>query len=468
MVFLIECNGRDDPMKRLFRTKSIQHIQGHSDLSRSLNAFDLTLFGIGAIIGAGVFVLTGVAAATKAGPAISVSYIIAGLAALFSALSYAELATSVGGSGSAYHYTYASFGEFIAWLIGWALILEYLMSVSTVAVGWSGYLINIFQALHVHLPSTIFHIATYSLTFNLPAMLIIVILILLLSTGVKFSAYFNMVIVIIKLITIGIFIAIAAQNVNPPNWEPFFPFGLSGVVSGASIVFFAYIGFDAISTAAEETINPQRNLPIGIMLSLFICTVIYVVVGLLLTGIISYKELNIASPVSYALLHIGYPIGAGCVAVGAIAGLTTVMLVFFYGLTRILFAISRDGLLPKWFSKINPKSKTPTRCIVLMGIIIALIAGLCPLEQIAELVNIGTLTAFTFVCLGVIITRFRHPNLPRPFKLPYYPIIPLLGVIFCVYLIAHLATATLERFAIWMLIGIIVYFLYSKKHSLLE
>ncbi|MBV8802317.1 MAG: amino acid permease [Gammaproteobacteria bacterium] len=453
-------------MKSFLRKKLANNLSHqHSSLNRVLNAFDLTLMGIGAIIGAGVFVLTGIAAATKAGPGIAVSYILAGLAAMFSALSYAELSTSIGGSGSAYNYAYVTFGEIIAWIIGWALILEYTMSVSTVAIGWSGYVSNALLAANIHFPISLTKNPFEGGIINLPAVLIIGFLGFLLCSGVKHSATFNKIIVFIKLIVIGIFIFIAAQNVHPENWQVFFPHGFTGVVQGASLVFFAYIGFDAISTAAEETIDPQHNLPIGIISSLFICTVIYIIVALLLTGIAYYPTLNVPSPVSAALINIGYPIAAGIVALGAIAGLTTVMLVMYFGLTRILLAVSRDGLLPPIFSKINKKRFTPIPNIILMGTIIALLAGFVPIQDIAELVNIGTLSAFVIVCAATINLRQTNPSLPRPFKLPWNPVIPTLGIIFCIYLMVNLSSATWTRFIIWMILGLIIYFKYSSKHS---
>lgn len=439
-----------------------------SQLFRVLTAFDLTLLGIGAIIGAGVFVLTGIAAATKAGPGISISYIIAGIAAMFSALSYAELSTSIGGSGSAYNYAYVTFGEIAAWIIGWALILEYTMSVSTVAIGWSGYVDNALRAAHIHFPAYLLKNPFEGGIINLPAVMIICFLAFLLCSGVKHSAVFNKIIVFIKLAVIALFIFIAAQNVNPDNWRDFFPHGLKGVAEGAALVFFAYIGFDAISTAAEETIEPQRSLPIGIIVSLFICTIIYIVIAVLLTGIAYYPTLNVSSPVSAALLHIGYPIAAGIVALGAIAGLTTVMLAMYFGLTRILFAISRDGLLPIAFSRINLHTHTPIPIIIFMGIIIAGLAGFVPIQDIAELVNIGTLAAFVIVCAAVIALRVTHPDLPRPFKLPWNPFIPALGIIFCVYLILNLSSVTWWRFFIWMIIGLIIYFFYGRRNSLLK
>ncbi len=453
----------------LFRKKSASSIStSKGTLNRCLTAFDLTLLGIGAIIGAGVFVLTGIAAATKAGPAVCISYIIAGLASMFAALAYSELATSIGGSGSAYNYSYVAFGELIAWIIGWDLLLEYTLSVSTVAIGWSGYVNDALLALHVHLPEKLLKNPFEGGIINLPAFSIIFFLALLLGIGVKESSRFNAVIVLIKLVTIAIFIAVAVNHVDVRNWATFFPFGWSGIMQGAALVFFAYIGFDALSTAAEETLNPQRNLPIGIITSVAICSTIYIIVSLLLTGIVPYTTLNVKSPVADALMNIGYPVASGVVAAGAIAGLTTVMLVMYYGLTRICLAISEDGLLPMFFASVNPKTRTPIKIIVFSGIIIATIAGLTPISSAASLVNIGTLAAFTLVCAGVIVLRYRQPEIPRPFKLPWNPLIPSLGIFFCVYLMIDLSLITWIRFVVWMMIGFVIYFFYSRKHSKLS
>lgn len=452
----------------LFRTKPIAPDESQSSLTRCLSATDLTLMGIGAIIGAGVFVLTGIAAATKAGPAICLSYVLAGLASLFTALSYAELAASVGGCGSAYSYAYASFGEIIAWLIGWALLLEYTVAVSSVAIGWSGYVNNALQAIHHGLPLALTMDPFEGGWLDLPAVIMVAILAILLCMGVRQSARFNAIIVFVKLIAIAIFIGVALFNINPQNWHPFLPFGWHGISQGAAIVFFAYIGFDAVSTAAEETINPQRNLPIGIISSVLICTVVYMIVAILLTGITPYSTLNVPSPVADALLKIGYPIASGLIALGAIAGLTTVMLVMFYGLTRIMLAMSRDGLLPPLFSRINPRTKTPVTIIILSGIAIALIAGFVPLSEAAAIVNIGTLAAFTLVSSGVIAMRWMHPELPRPFKLPLNPIVPFLGIAFCIYLMINLSIVTWIYFVTWLAIGVIVYYLYGRKHSALN
>lgn len=457
-------------LRSLLRKKPIRHVHIHEDssLHRSLNAVDITLMGIGAIIGAGVFVLTGIAAATKAGPAIVLSYMIAGLASMFAALAYAELAASVGGTGSAYSYAYAGFGEFVAWIIGWNLLLEYIMSVGTVAIGWSGYVNNLFQAVHIPLPDAITKNPFEGGVINLLAVFIIIALSALLCLGVKQSARFNAVIVFIKLLTIVIFIVVASQHVNVQNWQNFLPFGWIGVMQGAALVFFAYIGFDALSTTVEEAIHPQRDIPIGIIVSLIICTLVYIIVAALLTGIVPYTTLNVRSPVSEALLHIGQHATAGIVAAGAIAGLTTVMLVMFYGLTRICLAIAKDGLLPLVIARIHPQTRTPIRIIVASGIVIAFIAGFAPIDRAAELVNIGTLAAFTFVCGGVLVFRRTHPDIPRPFRLPFSPVIPLLGILFCVYLMTNLPLVTWWRFLAWTVAGILIYFLYGMKHSVLR
>jgi APA family basic amino acid/polyamine antiporter len=453
----------------LFRTKSIASVASQTGtLRRCLNAFDLTLLGIGAIIGAGVFVLTGIAAATKAGPAISLSYVVAGLASTFAALAYAELATCIGGCGSAYSYSYVVFGELIAWIIGWDLILEYTLSVSTVAIGWSGYVKDAFLSLNIHLPELFLKNPFEGGIINLPAFLIIFLLAIFLCIGVKHSARFNAAIVFIKLLTIAIFVTVASQNIDIKNWGHFFLFGWSGVMQGAALVFFAYIGFDALSTAAEETINPQRNLPIGIIVSVIICTSIYIVVAALLTGIVPYTTLNVKSPVADALINIGHPIAAGIVAAGAIAGLTTVMLVMYYGLTRICLAITRDGLLPEFFASINPRTQTPIKIILSSGFVIACIAGLVPIGSAAELVNIGTLSAFTLVCGGVIALRRLQPDLSRPFKLPWNPLIPILGMIFCLYLMINLEWVTWISFVIWTTIGLAIYFCYGHRRSKLN
>ncbi len=455
-------------LRKITRRKPIGHTHGHTPLLRSLTATDLTLMGIGAIIGAGVFVLTGIAAATKAGPAIVISYALAGLASLFAALAYAELASSVGGTGSAYSYAYTGFGELIAWIIGWNLILEYVMSVSTVAIGWSGYVTNLFAAFHIILPPILTKNPFDGGIINLLASSIIIILALLLCVGTKLSAHLNAVIVFIKLLTIGIFIGVASNHVQLQYWSNFMPFGWTGVMQGAALVFFAYVGFDALSTTVEEAINPQRSVPIAIVNSLVICTLIYIIVAALLTGIVPYSSLNVKSPVSEALLIIGHHTIAGLIAAGAIAGLTTVMLVMFYGLTRICLAMARDGLIPKNIASISPRTHVPIKIILISGVAIAIISGIAPIDRAAELVNIGTLAAFVFVCGGVIVFRITHPDLDRPFKLPLNPLFPVLGVISCSYLMLNLPAVTWMRFLLWTVVGIIIYFLYGQQHSVMQ
>lgn len=451
----------------LFRTKKTTP-SSLSQLRPTLSTLDLILMGIGVIIGAGVFVLTGIAAATKAGPAITISYLLAGFAALFAAFSYAELAASIGGCGSAYNYTYAGFGEFIAWIIGWNLIFEYMLAVATIAIGWSGYANDILIALHLHLPYSLSHNFFEGGIVNLPAMLIISVITFILSIGTKQSARFNTFMVIIKLLTISLFIFVASHHINFSNWGNFFPFGTQGVIQGAALVFYAYIGFDALSTTAEETKNPQRSLPIGILFSVAICALIYVIVSGLMTLIAPYTTLNVNSPMADTLLHLGHTTFAGFISVGAIAGLTTGILVMYYGLTRITFAIARDGLLPHFFAKIHPKTRTPIHNILFYGVCIAIIAGLVPLSAAAELVNIGTLFAFTIVSAGVIVLRHRDPELHRPFRLPFSPLFPIISIILCLLLMVDLPKITWIRFLIWLLIGLIIYVSWGYRHSVLN
>jgi basic amino acid/polyamine antiporter, APA family len=452
----------------LLRKKPLEHFQGRdSGLAKALGAGDLILLGIGAIVGAGIFVLTGVAAATQAGPGVVLSYVVAGTACAFAALSYAELAAAVGGSGSAYGYAYVGFGELIAWLIGWDLILEYAVAVSAVAVGWAGYAANALAAVGFTLPHALLHGPQEDGLVNLPALLVIVLLGTLLGIGIRASARFNAVTVSIKLFAIAVFLIVGLGHVNPVNWDSFLPFGWSGVVQGAALVFFAFIGFDAVSTAAEEARNAQRDLPRGIVGSLLICTALYVAVSGLLTLIAPYQSLNVPSPVSQALLSVGVRWAAAVVAVGAIAGLTSVMLVSYYGQTRVFFAMAQDGLLPRFFGEVHPRTRTPVKIIGVCGAFMALLAGLVPLNEIAELVNIGTLAAFTLVCGGVVVLRYREPEMHRPFRTPATPLIPALGVLSCLYLMLNLPLITWLRFLVWMVIGLVIYFSYARRHSLL-
>jgi APA family basic amino acid/polyamine antiporter len=463
-------------LKQLLRTKAVvEHTD--SGLKKCLSAFDLTLLGVGCAIGTGIFVLTGIAAATQSGPAVVLSFGFAGLASAFAALSYAELSASVGGSGSAYGYSYVAFGEFFAWVIGWILLLEYGVGAAAVANGWSGYFTGTLANFNIHLPDIWTKAPSLGGIINLPAFAIIWLLTLLLISGVRQSAHFNNVIVVIKLSTIAIFIGIAALNINTDNWHPFMPYGwfevqsdgkTIGVLAGASLVFFAYFGFDAVSTAAEEARNPQRDLPIGLLASLTFCTLVYIAVSGLLTGVLPYKELNVASPVAYALSEIGYTWSSTLVATGVLAGLITVLLVLLYGLTRILYAMSRDGLISPVFSKLDPDRQTPVRIILMSGFVISMVAGFFPLGQLAETVNIGTLASFIMVCIGVIVLRIRQPELKRPFQNPWNPLIPVLGILSCGALMAFLPHQTWVRFILWIAVGVIVYFVYSMHHSKLN
>lgn len=447
-----------------FRKKAAESIEGQH-LQKCLNGLDVTMMGIGAIVGAGIFVLTGVAAATSAGPSIVISFIVSGLACLFVALSYAEMAASIGGCGSAYGYAYVGLGELVAWAIGWDLLLEYGLGISTVAVGWSGYVANAFSAIGMDLPVSILKGPLEGGIINLPAFFVIFGLSLLLSLGVKESVKFNSLIVLVKLLAILVFILVSIFHVDLSHWSVFMPFGWNGVMHAAALVFFAYIGFDAVSTAAEETINPQKNLPIGIIGSLIACTLIYIAVSALLTLVAPYQNLNVSSPVAHVLLNLNHPIAAGLISAGAIAGLTTVMLVLYYGFSRIVLAMSRDGLLPSNMAKINKKTKTPVNIIISSGIVFSLIAGLTPIGHLAELVNIGTLAAFVVVCAGTIVLRIKNPTMLRPFKLPLGFLVPALGIGFCLYLMLSLPIVTWIRFFAWMGIGLVIYFLYGIKQS---
>lgn len=462
-------------MKRLFRKKLIDLVEsegGH--LKKCLGALDLTLLGIGCTIGTGIFVLTGIAAATQAGPAVILSFLIAAIPCAMAALSYAELASSVGGCGSAYGYSYVAFGEMIAWIVGWDLILEYGVAVAAVANGWSGYFVNVMNAAGVAVPAFLLKGPLAGGLVNLPAVFIIFALMIVLIIGVRESARANAAIVFIKMLTIAVFVGVATLNVNPENWHDFMPYGwfsftpdgkTKGIFAAASLVFFAYVGFDSVSVAVEEARNPRRDIPIGILASLGICTVVYIVVSGLLTAVVPYAELNVSSPVAFALERLGIRWASALVATGVIAGLTSVMLALYYGLTRIIYAMGRDGLLPKACAAVNKKTHTPVRTTIFCGIAMAAMAGFVPLGMLAELVNIGTLAAFVLVCGGVIVLRYTHPRMRRPFKTPFGIALPLLGVITCGALILFLPPITHLRFVGWLLLGLVIYLGYSIRHS---
>ncbi|MGK5506888.1 amino acid permease [Brevibacillus formosus] len=457
---------------QLLRKKSVAQMleqvdKKESSLKKSLGAFDLTMLGIGAILGTGIFVLTGVAAALHAGPALVLSFVIAALACVFAALCYAEFASTVPVSGSAYTYSYAAFGEFVAWMIGWDLILEYGVACAAVASGWSGYAQGLLAGFNIHLPHALTSAfdASKGTIIDLPAVLIIVIITALLMKGTKESASLNTIMVLIKVAVVVLFLVVGVMYVKPENWSPFMPFGFAGVATGAATVFFAFIGFDAVSSAAEEVRNPQRDMPIGIISSLLVCTILYIAVSLTLTGIVPYHLLNVKNPVAFALSYVNQDWVAGFISLGAIVGITTVLLVMMYGQARMFFAMSRDGLLPELFSHVHPRTQVPQKSTLVVAALVATFGGLLPLSSLAQLTNIGTLFAFILVSIGLVVLRRTHPQLPRAFRVPFVPLVPLFAVLFCGYLVFNLPTLTKVGFLGWLSVGAIVYFLYGRKHS---
>jgi APA family basic amino acid/polyamine antiporter len=487
-------------MSSILRTKSVADIQATLDaaegsgLKRTLSAFDLTMLGIGAVIGAGIFSAIGTAAVGEvaadgtvtrygAGPALVLSFVLLGVVCALAGLCYAELTSMIPIAGSAYTYAYATLGELVAWIIGWDLILEYAVGNAAVAIAWSDYFCSFLRVFGVKVPfwlSTSYRevAAAYperlgelpvyfghKVAINIPGILIVAFVTWLLVIGVRESATVNNAMVVLKLSVLALFVGVGAFYIDPRNWHPFFPNGWSGVHQGAAIVFFAYIGFDAVSTAAEETKNPQRNMPIGILGSLAICTVIYVIVGAVATGLVPYKELRGADPLAKAFEVAGITWGQAIISLGATVSMTAVLLVFQYGQPRIFFSMSRDGLLPEWFRRVHPRYRTPHVTTIATGIVVGVASTLLGKDETYDLTNIGTLFAFVIVCLGVLALRVKDPDRPRPFRVPLVWAVASLGALACFYVMKGLPTVAWYRFGIWMVIGGAFYFLYGYKNS---
>jgi APA family basic amino acid/polyamine antiporter len=489
----------------LFATKPVDLLlkeareTGEHTLKRALGPLNLVTLGIGAIIGAGIFVLTGQAAALHAGPAVPISMVLVGIACAFAGLCYAEMASAVPVAGSAYTYSYATMGELVAWIIGWDLVLEYAAGAATVGVGWSGHLVSLLDQLGLHLPATLTNAPTQWCTaiqvqnavagcahaglnwtgaiINLPAVFVVSLMSLILIIGIKESATVNNFIVILKVSIILLIVGVGLWHLNPENWKPFIPantgewgtYGWSGVLRGAGLVFFAYIGFDAVSTAAQEAKNPQKDLPIGILGSLAICTLLYVVVSGVLVGMVPYGQLNLPAPMAYAMEQIHAPTWVRLsVDVGAVLGLGSVILVMLLGQSRVFYSMSRDGLLGKWASAVHPRFRTPYLSTIFTWVAVGLATGILPLQLLGQLVNIGTLLAFVLVCFGVLVMRWRRPDLQRPFRTPWVPFVPIMGIVCCLGLMATLPEDTWIRLIVWLAVGMVIYFGYGRRHSRLR
>jgi basic amino acid/polyamine antiporter, APA family len=475
------------------RVKSVEDSIRDTDepehrLKKHLSGLDLTVFGVGVIIGTGIFVLTGVVAKTTTGPSVGFSFVVAGLVCGLAAVCYAEFASTVPVAGSAYTFSYATLGEFVAWIIGWDLVLELALGAATVSVGWSGYLNQLLGDLGIPLPGSI---AGETATVNIPAMVIALVMTGVLILGIKLSSQVTSVIVAIKVAIVLLVIAVGVFYVKADNYTPFIPpaepteagsgwtaplvqtlfgwapstFGVGGIFAGAAIVFFAFIGFDIVATAAEETRNPKRDLPRGIIGSLVICTVLYVAVSLVVVGMQHYTELSTTAPLADAFRSVGLPFFSGLISVGALAGLTSVVMILMLGQSRVLFAMSRDRLLPPRLAAVHPRYGTPYKITLITGVVVALLAGFVPLSTLAELVNIGTLFAFVLVSIGVIILRRTRPDLPRAFRVPFVPVLPILSTLACLYLMLNLPGETWLRFVVWMVIGVALYFVHGRRHS---
>jgi APA family basic amino acid/polyamine antiporter len=487
-------------MSQLFRRKAISDLLPESahTLKRVLGAGDLIMLAIGAVIGAGIFSSIGTAAAGEvlptgevvrygAGPALIFSFILLGVVCGLAALCYAELAAMIPQAGSAYAYSYATLGELIAWIIGWDLILEYAVGNIAVAIAWSGYFVSLLSGFGVTMPAWLTHgyrtallssdpavhallqsaprVAGIPVLLNIPAAIIVMAITWLLYIGVRESARANNIMVVVKLLVLGFFVVLGGMHIDPANYRPFAPNGWAGIHQGAAIVFFAYIGFDAISTAAEETKNPQRNMPIGILAGLAVCTLIYVIVGIVATGVVPYQQLKASDPLARALEIAGMPTASWIVSFGAVVSLTAVLLVFQYGQPRIFLAMARDGLLPAWASKIHPKYRTPHVTTVVTGLVVALGSLVMDENEIYDLTNIGTLAAFAIVCIGVLVLRYKDPDRPRPFRVAFVWPVAVCGALACLYTMSGLPTHAWERFGVWLAVGLLLYFAYGYRNS---
>ncbi len=456
--------------KKIFRTKNLMDLTKEQKLAKVLSSWDLIALGIGSTLGTGVFVLTGMEAAKNAGPAVAISFIFAGITAGLAALSYAELASMIPVSGSSYTYAYIIIGEFIAWLVGWNLILEYAVSLAAVATGWSAYVRELLSSCGMIVPSCF---ASCPNIFggkigggiDFFAALITIIAGWLLSHGVKNGAKSNNFMVLVKITTILFFVVLAAPSIDITKWHPFMPFGFKGVITAASILFFSYLGFDTVSTSAEECKNPQKSLPIGILGTLIICSLLYVCVSLILTGVVPYTQLNTAAPVGFALNYLGYKFGSTIIIIGILFGLTSIILATLYGQTRIFFAMARDGLIPKRLCTVNEKYKTPNLITWITSIFIALLAALAPIDKIVEMSNIGTYFAFITTSIAVLGLRIKRPDIKRGFRCPGVWVVSILAIAMCFYFSGQLVWETWIRFILWSIIGIIIYFSYGYTHS---
>ena len=475
----------------MFHKKSIEQLlfeagqTGEGTLKRTLSSFNLVSLGIGAIIGAGLFSLTGIAAAENAGPAVTISFALAAFACAFAGLCYAEFASMIPVAGSAYTYSYATMGEFMAWIIGWDLVLEYALGAATVAVSWSRYLLEILHKYDINLPHALIVSPWEKMELgdgtvidggliNLPAIAIVMLLSLILIRGTKESATMNNILVILKVAVVLVFITLGWSHINPDNYVPYIPentgkfenFGWTGISTGAAVVFFAFIGFDAVSTAAQEAKNPQKGMPIGILGSLVVCTILYVLFAHVMTGLVNYTEFaNDAKPAATAFAVTGYAFLQDALILAILAGYTSVILVMLMGQSRVFYTMAKDGLLPKFFSSVHKKFSTPWKTNLFFMVFVSLFAGFVPVSDLGHMVSIGTLFAFVLVCIGIMVLRKSLPDAIRPFRTPFVPAVPIIGILVCVYLMYSLPAESWYRLAIWMAIGIVIYFAYGKKHS---